>query len=461
VGSPITFSGFNSIDWSLILNAVMEQERQPVKALETQKTTIQTQNTSLGTLLTKLNTLDAAVARLSESNSITPSSATSSSAHVSVSAGSAATPGTYDVLVTQLARAQVIASSSTYSSVNDVVATSGTLTISPATGDPVEISISADTTLAGLAAAINAASDSPVSAAVVQSTPGSYQLVLTGKGTGSANAFTLTSTLSGGAGVSFVDTDADNVYGDSAADLVRSAQDAQLTVNGLPVQASSNIVTDVIPGATLTLKAASPTETATVTVARDDNEAASRLQSFISAYNDIVQFMQDQDTAALAGRASLARYPLLRSFKDAVRAVVQDAYPEGNTFTQLAQIGVGFDRTGKMTLNRTVFDAAMASSSSNVQSLLSGTGGTGGVFGALDDTINEYTQTGGLVAQARDRMTQQVKDLTARLDTFDEHLSVRRAALQKQFQEAERLMSQLSAQGNSLSQLGAQYRSIF
>jgi len=461
VGSPITFSGFNSIDWTLILNAVMEQERQPIKALETQKSTLQTQNSGLGTLLTKLNTLDAAITRLAEANSITPSSAESSGANVAVSAGSAATPGTYDVVVTQLARAQVIASSSTYASVDDVVATGGTLTISPASGDPVEIAISTDTTLAGLAAAINAATDSPVTAAVVQSNPGSYQLVLTGKNTGSANAFTLTSTLSGGAGVTFVDTDADNVFGDSAADLVRSAQDALLTVNGLAVQATSNIVTDVIPGATLTLKAASPTESTTITVARDDNEAASRLQSFISAYNDIVQFMKDQDTAALAGRASLARYPLLRSFKDAVRSIVQDSYPEGNTFTQLAQIGVGFDRTGKMTLDRTVFDAAMDSSAGNVQSLLSGTGGTGGVFGALDDTLAEYTQTGGLVAQARERMTQQVKDMTTRLDAFDAHLAIRRAALQKQFQEAERLMSQLSAQGNSLSQLGAQYRSIF
>src|SRR5918995_932146 len=50
MGSPITFSGFNKIDWNAILDAVMAQERQPFTRLETQKTTLQTQNTQFSTL---------------------------------------------------------------------------------------------------------------------------------------------------------------------------------------------------------------------------------------------------------------------------------------------------------------------------------------------------------------------------------------------------------------------------
>ena len=39
MGSPITFGGFNNIDFSLVLNAIMQQERAPLTALETQRTT--------------------------------------------------------------------------------------------------------------------------------------------------------------------------------------------------------------------------------------------------------------------------------------------------------------------------------------------------------------------------------------------------------------------------------------
>ena len=34
MGSPITLSGFNSIDFNVVLNAVMQQESQPLKALQ-------------------------------------------------------------------------------------------------------------------------------------------------------------------------------------------------------------------------------------------------------------------------------------------------------------------------------------------------------------------------------------------------------------------------------------------
>ena len=36
MGSPITFSGFNNIDFGQILNAIMTAERAPLNALETQ-----------------------------------------------------------------------------------------------------------------------------------------------------------------------------------------------------------------------------------------------------------------------------------------------------------------------------------------------------------------------------------------------------------------------------------------
>ena len=187
-----------------------------------------------------------------------------------MSSSSAGTiPGTYSVVVSELARAQSTASTTTFGASTDIVGTGGTLMLTPTTGSAIPITLTGSTTLQQLTDQINAATGSPATASIVQSAPGSYQLVLTGANTGSANAFTITSSLTGGTGVAFKDTDGDGVSGNSAADNAQSAIDAAFTVNGLPVTSSSNSVTDVIPGVTLSLNRKDPATAVTVSVSRD------------------------------------------------------------------------------------------------------------------------------------------------------------------------------------------------
>src|SRR5687768_14745879 len=114
VGSPITFSGFNQIDFNMILNAVMQQERAPLNRLETQKKTLETQNTAFSTLAGKLSSLETAIENLGKDKSLALLTATSSDPGVGVSATSGTVTGTYDVIVSELARTQVTASQTTY-----------------------------------------------------------------------------------------------------------------------------------------------------------------------------------------------------------------------------------------------------------------------------------------------------------------------------------------------------------
>jgi flagellar hook-associated protein 2 len=459
VGSPITFSGFNQIDFSAILNAVMQQERQPLDQLNTQKKTLESQNTIFGTLATKLGNLKSASDALQEVDSLAALTATSSDTGVGVSATSGSVAGTYDVVVTELARAQVMTSSSSYAALTTVVATAGTLTFTPAVGAAVAVTLTGSTTLEGLASAINAETDSPVAASVVQTAPGTYKLVLTGKETGTDNAYTFTSTLTGGQGLTYSDTDTNGVYGDvPLSDHTQSALNAAFTVNNLAISSSSNTVTDAVPGVTLTLRKKDPATTVTIGVTQDVAAAKAVVEKFVSAYNDVVAFHRDQDTASLAGKASISRDPLLRSFRNGIRTALGDDYNAGGTYTKLAGVGLGFDSTGKMTLDDDVFEEALASSPIDVQRLFSGTTGNGGAFGALTDMIEEYTEAGGLVASARTRITDQVRTMNRRLDNLEEKLLRRREALQKEYIAADMAMTRMKAQSSSLETLGGQYR---
>jgi flagellar hook-associated protein 2 len=458
VSSPITFSGFNSIDFNQVLEAVMIQERSPLTRLENQKKTLESQNTAFSTLAGKLATLETAIENLGKADSLALLTATSSNAGVGVSATGGTVTGTYDIVVTELARAQVTSSSSTYGALTDQVATGGSLTLTPGGGGAaVTINLSGPTTLSGLAAAINANEDSPAAASVVQTAPGVYKLVLTGKESGANNAFTITNGLTGGLGAAFTDFDNDGVSGDSPEDNTQSAINAALTVNGLAVTSASNTVSDVIPGATLSLTKKDPDTVVTVKVNRDTTAAKDLVKKFITAYNDLTTFAKDQNTAAIAGKASIGRDPLLRGMRDALRNAVNGDYDDGGAYTRLAAIGIGFDMTGKMTLDEKLFEKA-AAKPTDLQQLMSGADGTSGAFGAMTKLVEEYTQTGGLLGSIRERNDEQIRGLSRRIDSTTAQLEIRRRALQQEYIAADLAMTRLKSQSSALSSIGGQYR---
>lgn len=459
MGSPITISGFNKIDFNMILSAVMEQERAPIRSLEAQKKSFETQNTAFGTFAGKLVTLESAVKNLADVASLAKLTATTSdSTAVGVSTTSGTVPGTYDVVVSELAKSQVTTSTSTYASLDDIVATSGTLSLLKSGSPPVDIVVTGGMSIKQLADAINANSNAPVAASVVQAAPGQYRLVLTGKSTGTANAFTMTSSLSGGSGLTFTDTDTDGVYGDSAADNSQSALNASVTVNNVAISSATNTIADAAPGVTLTLLKKDPTKTITVSASRDTTAAADLVNAFAKAYNDVVTFVKDQTAAAISGKPSIGRDSVVRGFKEALGTKLGAEYTVGGSYRRLASIGLEFDVQGKLTLNKTMFDAALTASQSDVQKLFAGTDGTGGAFGTLKTLVKDYTQSGGQVPGAQTRLNGQVKNLRNRLDALEDQLVIRRNALQKQFIAADMAMSRLNSQGSSLSQLGGQFR---
>lgn len=459
MGSPITFGGFNNIDFSVVLNAIVQQERVPLAAVESQKTALRGQDSAFATFATRLGALESAVAALTGSDSLSKVSATSSDDQaVGISTASSSISGRYEVVVSELARAQVTTSQSTYSSLDAIVATSGVVTLTQSSKPPIEIPITGSITLGELADAINQQPDSSVDATVVQVAPGQHRLVLTGRATGADNGFTVSfsTPLAGGEGLTFTDTDGDGASGDDAADNVQSASNAALTVNNLAITSATNVVDDAIPGVTLNLRRADATKTVTVDVEQNQTDTIAKVEAFATAYNNVLTFIGEQATAAGSSRAAIGRDPLVRGLRDALRFTILGA--ENGAFARLPEVGINFDRTGKIVVDKDRLTEALTSSPTDVRALFSGANGDGGRFGALETLISGYTKSGGLVANVRDRIDQQVARLDERLLTLESQLAVRRAALQQEFIAADRAISQLNSQGSSLSQLGGQFR---
>lgn len=433
MSTPITFSGFNDIDFNMVLNALMTQASQPLNSLQTRQNALKSQLTTFDTLRTRIESLRSAASALGSLNSISTTASTSSNtAAVTVSSSSNASPAHYDVVVTSLARAQVTASTETFADADTtIVASGGSITIGSVT-----VALAGDTTLQGLADAINGAEDVGVTAAVVRTGPDSYRLALTSNLTGTANAFSVTNGLTGGAGITF------------GANVV-NASDAAITINNIAATSSSNVFDNVVPGVALTVHHADAAATVGIDVTPDSSAFASKVEAFISAYNDTIGFLEAQRTSAGDVR-SIGGDPMLRQLRNSLRAELLGAHGTG-TFSHLAEVGIEFSRNGTLTLQRAKFDAAMTSNAAEVRGLFAA---AGGVFPAVEATLSEYTAASGLISSVKDRINRQIASMDGQILAMQSRLALQRDALQRQFTEADAAMSRLKNQSGSLASLG-------
>lgn len=444
MSTPITLSGFNNIDFNSIINALMQQASIPVTNLQTQQQSLQTQNSNYGTLASKLGALETAANQLAATNSVLGTAVTNTNpSAVSLSTSTTTPQGTYSVVVNSLAQAQVTASTSTYAdSDSTTVASGGSITIGGVT-----VNVSGNTTLQGLADAINAATNIPVTASVVQKSPGTYELVLTGSNTGTANAFSITNNLTGGAGITF---------GGNA----QNATDASATVNGLTITSSSNTIESAVPGGTLTLEEADPASTVTLTVTQDTSAGKTLVQNFVTAYNDLESFIQGQQQAYLKGDStSIANDGLLRSLSINLRGLLGGSGGTDSTYQYLAEVGIGFDSSGNLTFDSGTFDTAAAGTLINdVQALFSGTDGTNGLFSSVDSLLNGYVGSGGLVATQQTQITDQVAAIGQQIADMQNQLDLQRQSLVQEYAATDTTISSLKNQASSLSGMGSQFQ---
>ncbi|HET9371598.1 MAG TPA: flagellar filament capping protein FliD [Vicinamibacterales bacterium] len=436
MSSPITFSGFNNIDFNVVLNALMQQASQPLTVLQSQQTALKSQVTTFKSLTSHVATLASAVAALADADGLNGHSGTSSQpTALGVSVGPGAVAGHYDVVVNELARAQVTAStSSAADSDTTVVASGGSITIGG-----VSVTISGDVTLQGLAAAINGTDGIGVNAAVIRTAADTYRLVLTSRESGLAGAFTIGNNLTGGAGVTF------------AGNAVE-ASDASLLVNNIPVTGSSNTFTDVIPGVTLTALQKDAATTIAVDVAADSSALEAKLQSFVDAYNGLVQFLGEQREAAGRNEASsIGRDPLLRQLRNALRTDILGAHGTG-TFTRLSEVGIEFTRTGQLQLDKAKLADAIELDADAVRAMF---GGAGGAFTTIESDLEQYTQTSGFIDNATGRLDDQIDRMDQQIANMQSRLAIQREALLREFVEADSLMARLRNQSGSLANFGA------
>ena len=459
-GSRLSFGGLaTGIDTAAIIDALLDVERQPVRRLQAQQGDVRTQQGLLRQFNGLLLALRSA-ARAIDNRSETLASAapeeellalvaeSSAPDALGASADGRAAPGVYEVRVERLATSARLVSAA-YASADDVVAAAGdTLEIDFGGEAPIAIALAGDTTLAGLRDAIEAAPENrgAVRASLLDDGLGGVRVVVSGTRTGAAHELALGGSLAGPGGAAFVD-----------ATLSRAAENARLVVLGVPIERASNEITDALPGVSLSLRRVNdpldPSDVHTVTVSRDDEAVAGRLQGFVDAWNAVREFTLKQGTVGADEKAGpLSGDFTLRTVERTLQGVIQGtrAFP-GNGFASLGAIGIAFDRSGKLTLDRARLDAALDQDPDGVRELLSGDGTTDGIATALARSLEALVRSGdGAVTSRIASLDRRVDQLQGAIDRLEDRLGRREEDLVRQFASLERLISTMQASAGFL-----------
>jgi|GEM_PF-473252 flagellar hook-associated protein 2 len=319
----------------------------------------------------------------------------------------------------------------------------GSMTINGTT-----VNITAGSTVDDVVQAINGASTG-----VTASKDANGRLLLTSNTTGSGSGFTA-------GGTQFT-------LNSSAAgqDSTLTNLNAAYSVDGGPTRyATSNIVTDAVPGLSLTLKAASTTAV-TITVgspAPDVDTIKQAVHDFVDSYNALMSDLSSriseqpvippqQDSDYLKGL--FFGDGMLTNIQSRVRNVMMSPIGSDPSLNLLSQIGISTGATtgggtvnqdsidGKLVVDDDKLTAMLTSNPDGVKKLLGATVGTNGFAQALDAALDPEVQAGGdfdtLISQANS----QVSDYADQIADWDQRLSDQQDRLKAQFSAMELALS--------------------
>ena len=374
------------IDVSSTVTQILANYQAVETPWKTQLTALQGQDTVLSTLGTQVSTLTTDIQKLTDAMGVFEGK-TGSSSDTNVldltSASALATAATHSVTVQSLAQTSSAATSAV--TANDAL--SGSVTIQVGTGTQYTVNVgdnSTASTIAGLAAAINAAAIG-VTANVLTDSSGS-RLSVVSSTSGAAGTLTVSGSL----------TDASNGNAGVSFNQVQAGADASVTVDGLSITSASNTVTNAIPGVTFQLLSANAGEPVQVVIANDNSSIESAVGTFVSDYNTLLKTVTGQEGNDSSGNAEpLYGNPVIAQLQSMLEGAMS-VTPANGSITSLYSLGITTNSDGTLSLNADTLDSALNSNFSDVQGFFQNSGSFGVSFASTLNNVGTTNPVGVL-----------------------------------------------------------------
>lgn len=439
----VSFNGISSgMDTASLIKAALDAQRAPITRLEGRKTSYNAQISGLGKIASKLAELQTMAKEMAKTSSVLAFGVTVGDESVlTAKAEGESSAARYDIVVSQLARAEKDRSLGFASALSQVKA--GTLTIGTAgdTAGPYTIDIVQGDQLEDVVDKINA-SGAKVDASIVRDGTLSYlQIVAADSGFelgGVADAaITVSESYSGVTGQAL------------GLSQVVSARNALLTIDGLAAEVRSNQPADVVAGITLDLKKIG---SSTLAITTDKAGTKKNLEAFVSRANELLDLVKGS-TRTSDGSRAVEPDPAIERLGSDVRALITkvvEGLPGDNS--SLARIGIQTDAAGHLAIDSKKLDKALSSDMRGVARIF--TQPDTGLSATIDALVKRYTdRTDGVIGGRTKALTNRVDQLDTQIGRIESRIDRLESTMQKQFTAMEKALQSYQSQGAALSSL--------
>jgi len=474
----IGISGYStqpSID--ILIESLLQQERKPITALESRKSTLNSRLSVYNELKTKLKTLKDLVY---DFGSITSSSKLDSKVGVSSDASiftaevtSDAEVGVHSLFVSQLAKRDTVISmqidpddtsgASKYNGTTQefsiTVGDDSTVTISLDFTDPNETN---ESILNRIATVINNSS-AEVTASVIENAVDSVKLSIVSNEAGSINQLVfedlgssdLLNTLeivhkkgrvaATDTGGGYIEKDVDKL-------------NAIIELNGIQITKYKNEIDDVLEGVTLKLLKSQEEGEApeTLTISQDKVNVKEEIESFIEAYNEVIKYLNDKTgvNASQNFRGELAGNFAFLNLKLDLRTIASSyisGLEEGNP-NSLTNIGITIEKDGTLKLDdEDKFNQAIEKGTSVIPDIFNSENGIGTL---INETLEDFVSVGGKIDGTKKSIKRQISSIDTRIESYNTRIYIRELALRRELADMQKMLSALNSQQIMLQNSG-------
>ncbi len=368
------------------------------------------------------------------------------SAKVTVDAG--ATVESFTLETTTLAKKDITSFGAlSDKDITPIASGAGTLSIGSYTIDYDETM-----SLQDLAQAITDTAGSTISASILQTGDGSYNLVVSSKSTGASEALTITDNDGLMDGALFNPYDA--TTNPNGYQKVQTATDAEFKYNGISIVRSTNDIDDLILGVNITLNEEGAFSS--IDIKQDTSNIVDELQLFVDSYNTLMQnitdmTVKDEETGAEGVFNS-------SSFVKSISRDLTRAITALNDEGSLLNYGFDLDRYGVLSLDKSVIEEKLRDDPDAVKLFF--TGGINsdgndvtGIFESIDNKLDSYTGYGKLLSSFKTDLETEGSSLNDSYLRAKASLDSRYDIMTKRFIAYDAMISKLNSQFSSLQMM--------
>lgn len=232
------------------------------------------------------------------------------------------------------------------------------------------------------------------------------------------------------------------MYSDIGTDT--NELNARFSMNGIEIQRSSNIVSDLVNGVTFTLNAAMDAEDSDVgiKVNNDTEGITTKIEDFVKKFNDVYTYIKNNSQNVSGTRGiflgDASASSLLSNFR--VTAYSQVSGITSGNINDLSEIGIEFDSTlGLKISDKSLLEKKLTEDVNQVESLFNS---SNGIASQLHNKIKPYLGSDGYISNLKSSYDKNIKNIRDKITNTQERIDKSSETLRGKYEEMQiQLMS--------------------